>query len=79
MLFLTTMAARRVVGLQIPRTIATAAPRAAFSTSIVLRKTATDSAKDGLKAVDRAVSDKLVDGINVGGTFSFHHSACLCS
>ena len=61
------IAARRVATLQIPRTIASSAPRAAFSTSIQLQKSATETAKDALKTVDRAVSDKLVDGIDIGG------------
>jgi hypothetical protein len=47
--------ASRVVSVQTPRQ---------FSTSIATRKTVVDSAKDTLKAVDRKVSDKLVDGIN---------------
>lgn len=34
-----------------------------FSTTIVQQKSAVDSAKDGLKTVDRAVSDKLVKGL----------------
>ena len=38
------------------------APRA-FSTSFVNRKSATETVKDAAKTVDRAVSDKLVDGI----------------
>ncbi|RYP84098.1 hypothetical protein DL769_001243 [Monosporascus sp. CRB-8-3] len=41
------------------------APRQ-FSTSIVAQKSATETVKDSLKQVDRKVSDKLVDGINVG-------------
>lgn len=48
--------------------VANSAPRAAFSSSVTLQKSAVDSAKDTLKTVDRAVSDKLVDGINVGTT-----------
>jgi hypothetical protein len=46
----------------------TIAQRAAFSTASPLHKTVVDSAKDTLKSVDRAVSDKLVDGIDIGGT-----------
>jgi len=48
-----------------------AAPRvsaAAFSTTLVQRKSATDAVKEPLKKVDRAVSDKLVDAIEVGET-----------
>ncbi|KAH8706443.1 hypothetical protein BGZ61DRAFT_477089 [Ilyonectria robusta] len=47
----------------IPRIIARQSPRA-FSTSLVFNRTATEAIKDGAKSVDRAVSDKLVDGIN---------------
>ncbi|TAQ89851.1 hypothetical protein B7494_g1827 [Chlorociboria aeruginascens] len=43
------------------------APRA-FSTSFVAQKSATEAVKDGVKTVDRAVSDKIVDGIEVGQT-----------
>ena len=65
----TQTAARRVATLQIPRTLAQSAPRAAFSTSINLQKTPVESAKDALKTVDRAVSNKIVDGIDVACTF----------
>lgn len=69
MSFLTEAAARRVMTLQLPRTLATSAPRAAFSSSVTLQKSAVDAAKDTakdtLKGIDRAVSDKLVDGINI--------------
>jgi hypothetical protein len=41
------------------------APRA-FSTSFIVRKSATEAVKDTVKGVDRAVSDKIVDGIEVG-------------
>ncbi|KAI0433124.1 hypothetical protein F5Y09DRAFT_97657 [Xylaria sp. FL1042] len=41
------------------------APRQ-FSTSIAARKSVTEAAKETLKSVDRKVSDKLVDGINIG-------------
>lgn len=56
----------------IPRVIpraAVAAPRT-FTTSFAAQKSATETVKDGLKTVDRKVSDKLVDGINAGGMFS---------
>jgi len=66
MSFLTEAATRRLATLQVPRTIATAAPRASFSTSVNLQKTIADATKDTLKTVDRAVSDKLVDGIDIG-------------
>lgn len=48
------------------------APRQ-FSTSIAAQKSATESVKDGLKTVDRKVSDKLVDGINAGGRCFSNH------
>ncbi|KAK3187515.1 hypothetical protein K4F52_003571 [Lecanicillium sp. MT-2017a] len=58
-------ATTRRVATALPRaSIAAHAPRA-FSTSIVHQKSATETVKDGLKSVDRAVSDKLVDGLDV--------------
>jgi len=69
MSFLTEAAARRVATAtrQVPRALANSGvPRAAFSSGVTLQKSAVDSAKDTLKTVDRAVSDKLVDGINIG-------------
>ena len=42
--------------------------RAAFTTTTRRQKTPVDAAKDTLKSVDRKVSDKLVDGINIGST-----------
>ncbi|KAK3317669.1 hypothetical protein B0T19DRAFT_295769 [Cercophora scortea] len=68
MSFLTEVTARRVATFQLPRTLATSAPRAAFSSGVTLRKNPVDAAKDTLKTVDRAVSDKLVDGIDIGTT-----------
>jgi len=41
-----------------------------FTTSLAAQKTATETVKDGLKHVDRAVSDKLVDGINIAAAAS---------
>jgi len=38
-----------------------------FSTAVVYHKSATDVVKDGLKAVDRTVSDNIVAGIDKGG------------
>lgn len=67
MSFLIEASARRMATFQLPRTVATTAPRAAFSISTRQQKTATESVKDGLKTVDRAVSDKIVDGIDIGG------------
>ncbi|RDL32566.1 Uncharacterized protein BP5553_09022 [Venustampulla echinocandica] len=49
------------------RTSRTFAPRA-FSTSITARKSATEAVKNVAKAVDRKVSNKLVDGIEIGET-----------
>lgn len=74
-------AIRRVATVQVPRVFAASTPRAAFSTSVRLQKTVADTvketlkpvtepAKDALKTVDRVVSDKLVDGINIAGK---HH------
>lgn len=45
------------------------ASRASFTTSVRLHKTATESVKDTLKTVDKAVASKVVDGIDAGGTF----------
>ncbi|POS78790.1 hypothetical protein DHEL01_v202809 [Diaporthe helianthi] len=70
MSFLTELTARRMA--YISRSAARSsnltsiAPRAAFSTTIQLRKNPVDATKDGLKKVDRVVSDKLVDGIDIG-------------
>jgi hypothetical protein len=61
MSFLTESAVRRVA--MLPRAIAITAPRP-FTTSLRVQKTATETIKDSAKAVDRAVSDKLVDGID---------------
>ncbi|GAW13393.1 hypothetical protein ANO14919_027780 [Xylariales sp. No.14919] len=63
MSFLTESAARRMA--LTSRIVWVQAPRQ-FSTSIAARKTMTESAKDTIKTVDRKVSDKLVDGINLG-------------
>ncbi|KAF7546386.1 hypothetical protein G7Z17_g8461 [Cylindrodendrum hubeiense] len=52
---------------RIPRVIAIQSPRA-FSTSLIFNRTATEAVKDGVKSVDRAVSDKIVDGINASAT-----------
>lgn len=64
MSFLTENIVRQMAA--VPRVMAINVPRT-FSTSIVMRKTATETVKDGLKTVDRKVSDKLVDGIDVAG------------
>ncbi|KAM3544213.1 hypothetical protein BM221_003049 [Beauveria bassiana] len=44
----------------IPRVSATRA----FSSTVVYQKTATETVKDGIKTVDKAVSGKIVDGID---------------
>jgi hypothetical protein len=44
-----------------------------FSTAVVYQKSATDTVKDGLKAVDRTVSDIAVAGIDKGGTCCTSH------
>ncbi|KAJ3523786.1 hypothetical protein NM208_g12318 [Fusarium decemcellulare] len=64
MSFLTENIIRRVA--LAPRVIAIQTPRT-FTTSFALQKTATETVKDAAKKVDRAVSDKIVDGIEVGG------------
>ncbi|KAJ3537379.1 hypothetical protein NM208_g6342 [Fusarium decemcellulare] len=65
MSFLTENIIRRVA--LAPRVIAIQTPRT-FTTSFALQKTATETVKDAAKKVDRAVSDKIVDGIEVGET-----------
>lgn len=50
--------------------LAATAPRA-FTTSVAARKSAADSVKDGLKSVDRTVSDNVVlPGLDAAGTFA---------
>lgn len=55
----------------------TFAPRA-FSTSLANRKTATEAVKDTVKTVDRKVSDKLVDGIELGRKYSNLQNSSKC-
>ena len=43
--------------------------RATITTTSCHQKSAVDSAKDTLKKVDHAISEKLVDGIDIGSTF----------
>ncbi len=43
----------------------------AFSTSMVNRKIVPEPVKNAAKTVDRAVSDKIVDGIEIGREFAF--------
>ncbi|KAK4099154.1 hypothetical protein N658DRAFT_525774 [Parathielavia hyrcaniae] len=62
---------RRLATTTSTRTTATSAlTRAAFTTSARHQKSAVESAKDTLKTVDRKVSDKLVDGIDIGTTYA---------
>ncbi len=42
----------------------------AFTTTALRQKTTTETVKDTLKTVDRAVSNKIVDGIELGGLSS---------
>ena len=65
MSFLTQTLARRAT--VIPRA-ATAVSARHFTTSLAAQKTMTESAKDGMKTVDRAVSDKLVDGLDAASS-----------
>lgn len=75
MSFLTEITTRRMATLTrtAAKTSFTTLPRASFSTTVQLRKGPVEAAKDTLKTVDRAVSDKLVDGIDVGSTYIEHH------
>ncbi|OAA44651.1 hypothetical protein BBO_04134 [Beauveria brongniartii RCEF 3172] len=50
----------------IPRVSATRA----FSSTVVYQKTATETVKDSVKTVDKAVSGKIVDGINAAESAS---------
>ncbi|KAK7423210.1 hypothetical protein QQZ08_009207 [Neonectria magnoliae] len=65
MSFLTESILRRAT--IIPRITFAQAPRA-FSTHFALNRTATEAVKDGVKTVDRVVSDKIVDGIDASAT-----------
>ncbi|PNH75887.1 hypothetical protein VD0001_g1668, partial [Verticillium dahliae] len=65
MSFLIETITRRTAALPITRATTLAAPRA-FTTTPFASKSATETVKDSLKTVDRAVSDKIVDGINAG-------------
>jgi hypothetical protein len=49
------------------RTGAFAPAARAFATTTLRQKTAKEAVKDTLKTVDRAVSDKIVGGIELGG------------
>lgn len=56
----------------VPRAVV-AAPISArpFTTTPAVQKTATESVKQGLKKVDRAVSDKIVVGLDAASTVSY--------
>ncbi|KAL2135289.1 hypothetical protein VTI74DRAFT_9057 [Chaetomium olivicolor] len=62
----TALAARRLG----TRTTLTSFSRAGLTTTVPRQKSALDSAKETLKSVDRKVSDKLVDGINIGTAYA---------
>ncbi|KAI1497272.1 hypothetical protein F5X99DRAFT_397471 [Biscogniauxia marginata] len=66
MSFLTEATVRRLSLTSASRIVMVQAPRQQFSTSVVWQKSVTESAKETIKNVDRKVSDKLIDGINVG-------------
>ena len=48
------------------RTVGRTQATRAFSTTLAARKVVPDAVTEPLKKVDRAVSDKLVDGIEAG-------------
>lgn len=69
MSFLIETTFRRLATAPLPATrVAAVSASRTFTTSFAAQKSATETVKDGLKSVDRVVSDKLVDGINAGGT-----------
>jgi hypothetical protein len=67
MSFLTrTINASRTAAIATPASrIAVARSSRTFTTSLAAQKTASETVKDELKHIDRVVSDKLVDGINL--------------
>lgn len=76
MSFLTrTINASRTAAIATPASrIAAARTSRTFTTSLAAQKTASETVKDELKHIDRVVSDKLVDGINIASMsnlFSF--------
>lgn len=72
MSFLTrTINASRTAAIATPASrIAVARSSRTFTTSLAAQKTATETVKDELKHIDRVVSDKLVDGINLASAAS---------
>jgi len=65
MSFLTEAAARRMATVSKHFAVSTV-PRSAFSSGIQRHKSAAEAAIHKLRSADRAVSDKLVDGLNIG-------------
>ncbi|KAL7918775.1 hypothetical protein ACQKWADRAFT_303301, partial [Trichoderma austrokoningii] len=67
MSFLTrTINASRTAAIAAPASrISAARTSRTFTTSLAAQKTASETVKDELKHIDRVVSDKLVDGINI--------------
>ncbi|KAL7938889.1 hypothetical protein V8C35DRAFT_276111 [Trichoderma chlorosporum] len=67
MSFLTrTITASRTAAIVAPASrIAAVRTSRTFTTSLAAQRTASEVVKDELKHIDRAVSDKLVDGINI--------------
>lgn len=70
MSFLTQYGVRRAAPI-VPRAVVSVYAQRPFTTSLAAQKTATDSVKDGLKKVDRAVSDKIVTGIDAASTSKY--------
>lgn len=62
-----------VIRTTIRSTVARSSTRC-LSTTVVQHKSATDTVKDGLKTVDRAVSDVAVAGIDKGGLLALSPS-----
>jgi hypothetical protein len=57
------------VALPMCRTMLVQGPRA-FGTSVAMRKSPTETVKDGLKTVDRTVTDNVVlPGLEAAGTY----------
>jgi hypothetical protein len=55
--------------LSIARSGALSSATRGFATTALRQKTATETVKDTLKTVDRTVSEKIVDGIELGGGY----------
>ncbi|KAI9743252.1 MAG: hypothetical protein M1818_003098 [Claussenomyces sp. TS43310] len=63
MSFLTRTALRTTATSSLPRTLRS---QALFSTSLAARKSATEQVKETAHKVDKTISSKIVDGIEVG-------------